>query len=375
MEEFKTHRNLSLLQTACNRMLQDKYNINLDENKIEELVISIMNSISTEYSNSRSSLSELNNIALSKIKGIFDKYKNHEDSSSLQQAQSSSHSSQQKFSDMNIRQQTIKDRENFLDEDAISFKLKELEKHRKIIPQAPPSQKETISTYDENEFTEYSKQGTFSFMIPPTIDKKQLSKNLVINSALRDWIFKTDRNNLVHNININLENIILFPDVLCLPKHISMITPCVYMYISDGNNTVCYIFTQTYETEKWGMWKTTDDIENINLKGKQWTFVLKNMLHEDINLGNDALKILKVEHIDDVYNLTIEKADEVNVGDSLCIYTNKGKKNTKVLIKKENYISIKMSDVDNISIENFINSIYMNMSQQFVFIIKYHYDV
>jgi len=71
MEDYKHVQNLYILGTACNKMLKEKFNITLSDEKMQILIEEVSREVLTEYGSIQLKTHQLNNITLSKIKNMY----------------------------------------------------------------------------------------------------------------------------------------------------------------------------------------------------------------------------------------------------------------------------------------------------------------
>lgn len=380
MEIFRQVKNLSFVKMACNRMLLDKYNIQLADEKITELINKVAALVENDDKNANLSLNELNNITLSKIRGIYEKYSDKE---SLRTPPVPKAISVPKTSAPSINEEIPKEdfQNKFLDEDMINFKVKELEKTRQAIPTFSNETKNQPmhSADEEDNIAEYNtgKNIPISFTMTPAVNKTQTYKQIQINSISRNWLLHKDRNSMNAEITINLDNHVLFPDTLCLPSFVADMTPCVTMYISDGHDKISYIFTCSRRNYTWDSWNTVASAESIDLRHKIWSLELYDMCGRKLCMGCDCFNILEIEKNEGGYKIKIPKQEiPFKIGDTLCIRTSKETNIYETILKiTEDGHVLHITSNNSIDIQDFIDSVILNVNAQFSFMIKYHIDI
>lgn len=379
MENFRQVKNLSFVKMACNRMLMDKYNIQLADEKITELIQKVTALVENENKNTYLSLNELNNITLSKIRGIYEKYSDKEKSRITPVPKAISIPKTSAATNEEIPTEDFQNK--FLDEDMINFKVRELEKSRQVVPtfSNESNNQLTPSADEEDNVAEYSvgKNIPISFTMTPMVNKTQTHKQMQINSISRNWLLHKDRNSINIEIAINLDNHILFPDTLCLPSFIADMTPCVTMRISDGHDKISYIFTCSRKNGAWDSWNTVASAESIDLRHRIWSLELYDMCDRKICMGCDSFNILEIEKNEGGYKIKIPKQEiPFKIGDTICIHTSKATDIYENILQiTEGGCVLHITSNNNINIQDFIDSVILNVNAQFSFMIKYHIDI
>ncbi len=377
MEDYKNIQNTVILNTACSKMLKEKFNIILTDEQMNKLLTEISNEVSNECSTLSLTINELNNITLSKIKKIYQNYIAHSSPSS-------------KNSENIEREKSNNTNENgVLDDDYINYKLKELENKRRIIPKISSEEKiseptistATFNTSQINQQQEYVYKPNPISITLPQIDTKFSYKNFIINSLNRDWCKNPNRNNIKCNLTLDNNNHILYPQCICFPTFVKKLTPYVLMNINDGTKNIFFTFTcsSTNSDNRWDIWVPVENVENIVLTNKLWSIKFYDFTNNELNLGEDAISILEVNKNDkykDYFDLKINYDTMYNmfmIGDMITIKIYDGTQRICKIKEIHNDI-ITISDSKNeLSLNDFINAKLLNMYNQYSFIIKYHY--
>ena len=123
-------------------------------------------------------------------------------------------------------------------------------------------------------------------------------KTLIINSFSRDWISNPNRNKLTFTVNIDLQSNIIEPLKILFPKYVKDITPYIVLIITDNHKTFKYTFLYSKTSGKWDIWKLVNKDNNINnyinLTNKNWKIKFLDYLNNELNLGNDDIKISQI---------------------------------------------------------------------------------
>ena len=130
-----------------------------------------------------------------------------------------------------------------------------------------------------------------------TMNKHINKKTLIINSYCRDWINNPQRSKLNFTINVDLQNNIIEPFKILFPKYVKDITPYITLVITDNHKTQKFNFIFSKSSGKWDIWKLINKDNNIiNLTNKNWKINFYDYINNEIKLGNDDIKI---SHIND----------------------------------------------------------------------------
>lgn len=385
MDVFTDDKNINMIKIACNRMLKDKYNVSLSDEKVIDLLYKVINLIINDKKTHSLSINELNNLTLSKIRTIYEKYllnnRESEKRSNILPEQLSTNTVSKDIpkdileakNNIASSKNNLEEHQNnvFLDEDMINYKLQELEKTRQVLPNFKTFDvPDDIVNEDVSQPIDYK---NISFNMPSLKNITQQYKYFYINSSSRNWVINTHRNSIDIAISATLENNLLFPDKLCLPSFIANITPCVVMNIDDGHNTISYLFTCVNRNKIWDTWTTIDFPENINLTHRNWSIKLYDSNEQLLDMGNDGINILEIEKNNNGYIIKVDASlsYQFKVGQKIGIQTN------KIRIIYENILHIQenvlyISSNNNTNIEEFINAVIMNNNSQFCFIVKYY---
>ena len=378
--------NKNLLHIGCNKMLKEKFKLNIDDAELFKIINDVMDSIKKEYNTRYDiTLKELNNITLSKVKIYYDN-KINTDNDNLNDTLNDT------LNDINFdNEENINDTEipiihnKLMNNDLFEFKIKQLELNRNIIPVYSNDFK---NNYNDNNIIQLKSKpqqdnNNISFSMPniPNISNNSY-KSFVINSLTRDWSLNTQRNNIKFNLNIDIKLNNFFPDLICFPSYVKELTPYIIAKFSDGRKNIYYTFTCYINNGNWDIWKTFDNIEKIDLESNNWLIIFYDFLNKELNLGNDNLKILEASNIEsnDNYNLFKIKIESdilnnfnniYNINDMINIKKNNGSYCYKKIIEIiDKHIII--YDNNELKLDDFLNSKILLCNKQYSLIIKYY---
>jgi hypothetical protein len=392
MEDYRHVQNLMVLANACHKMLKEKFNITLSDEKLQILIDEISKEVLVEYGSIQLRTNQLNNITLSKIKQLYEskmtQIQNNTSSSPNTGSSGSSGSSgaTAPLTETSATNNALVIEKDILNDDIISHKLKELETRRKIIPnyaepilgESQPSSSNQNIIYKANPIS----------ITLPSIHEKPLYKNFIINSLNRDWNRNSVRNNIKFNITVDVNTNIFYPQCILFPKFIKNITPYVLMSITDHFKSIFYSFVcKSGNDAKWDTWYPVDDVENISLQNKSWSIKFYDFMNNELELGHDNIPVIEVTKNENKYLLKFElNADSYDnnfsANDMICIRTYNGKVYNKKIVDymkceriSNNINTVVIQDeMDELSIDDFIDSKILNTNNQYSFIIKYHYQ-
>lgn len=416
MDYYTTDANISVIILACKKMLNEKFNITLNDEALKSIVRDFSNEVKAEYEDMELQTKELNNITLSKIKAYIEVKQSQRTSQGLTQKTSLQQQPQQQPLQQQVQQQHTQQRspqqqqpqqqplqsqqqqpqkksqisgpirEDVLDDDVIQVKLRNFEIQRKMIEQqalTTTSFQVAPAPHNPQTSTPIASQqaNPINISIPTSINPKY--KTIIINSINRDWSKQHARNGLRFALPIDPNAYKYYLDCICLPSFVKNITPYVLMSISDGHKNVVYSLTNVTSGSNsgWDVWRPVDDAENISIENKNWLIKLYDQTNAEIDLGSDGVNIIEVSmkqednHTDYIMKLEQEQFDynEIKINDSILIKTCKNV--YKKQIKEYNNQSLTISDNNkNISIADFINSTVLFVNKQYSIILKYHYN-
>lgn len=245
-------------------------------------------------------------------------------------------------------------------------------------------------------------------------------KTLIIHSYSRDWINCPRRNKLSFTINIDLQNNIIEPLKVLFPKYVKDKTPYIILVITDNHKTFKYNFLYSKSAGRWDIWKLINKDNNINnninLANKNWKISFLDYLNNELDLGTDDIKISQINdysmntydkydnnisidtNIDNIlmpsddiktqmpsslYEINIDYSnlleyDEYNLNiiskyDYMQLKTYGGKYvNVKVVDVNNTLGKIIISNENNLTKEDFINSSLLNYGAQYSLILAYY---
>jgi hypothetical protein len=402
IDDFKQEKNKKAIIIASEKMINDKYKINIDNKEliiiIENIIISICNDAILIKNVVK--LIELNTIALTKIKDYVEKYIIN------------------KHEEIIYQPEQPVDRElinNKYDTEDLLSKVIELEEKRKTlntIVNLDSIKEPDIPNVANNIENKFNKISTFALINNPVSsntnenielvayiiekmesiinNKKNISyKNLIINSYNRDWTIYDDRNDLTLSINIDLNKNVIEPKKLLMPKYIKNITPYINMIIDDSKKTQKFQFILSNANANNGSWDLWDIINGehdnlnnfINLTNKDWVISFTDFLNNKLNLGTDNININRISRTieDNQYNITIDMKDIVLFNEYYLEYNNKYDNILLKTIDDEDII-LKILEINNNvitvlsdkNIIDYVDSTLLNYKAQYTIFLKYH---
>lgn len=343
MDDFTSSNNFGIIKIACRNMISDKFNLDIEDNEISDILNDVIETMKEEFSTESLKTNELNNIVLSRVKDLLT------------------------FQSNNSNQDDSTTNDEKLDDDMINIKLRELESRRQIIPEFTPNIIDNTKTNFEH--SSIAKPNPISITLPK--HKTETYKTLIINSINRDWVKQPLRNNIKFSMSQDLHLNIFYPHCILLPKFVRNITPYVLLHISDGERTVYYSFTcENDSCGSWNKWVTVENPENISLNTKIWSIKMFDFANNELNLGKDFCQIIQVQTLDETkFELTCD--NNIN-GNMICIRMKNGKnvyKNIKETDNKNVFILEKEDFIES----DFINAVVLDVTEQYSFIMKYCY--
>ena len=372
IDDFKQEKNRMVINVATEKMIMDKYNLNIDKLElrgiVEKVIISICNDAILIKRIGK--LIELNTIALTKIKDYIE----------VNIINKSASSANTVIGDELKTADDVIDSINKYNTDELLSKVIELEEKRKTvntlassenasinlsstpsstvsagtpditvgIPGVPGTTQPSLSISNTSFLPTQTSQKyslvnnvnvenleTIAYIIEKMEsimnNKKNINyKTLIINSYNRDWTIYNNRNNLSLSINIDLTKNIIEPKKLLMPKYVKSITPYITMTINDGKKTqkIQFILSVSAETTgdgtcngtgtggNWDTWIImNNELETINnivlLNNKEWVISFTDFLNNELELGSDCININRITKTfkDNQFNIITEKTD------------------------------------------------------------------
>ena len=370
IDDFKQEKNRMVINVATEKMIMDKYNLNIDKLElrgiVEKVIISICNDAILIKRIGK--LIELNTIALTKIKDYIEVNIINKSTNSV-------------ISDELKTADDVIDSINKYNTDELLSKVIELEEKRKTvntlassenasinlsstpsstvsagtpditvgIPGVPGTTQPSLSISNTSFLPTQTSQKyslvnnvnvenleTIAYIIEKMEsimnNKKNINyKTLIINSYNRDWTIYNNRNNLSLSINIDLTKNIIEPKKLLMPKYVKSITPYITMTINDGKKTQKFQFILSVSSApdaatttadvvatggNWDIWVImNNELETINnivlLNNKDWVISFTDFLNNELDLGSDCININRITKTfnDNQYNIITEKTD------------------------------------------------------------------
>ena len=369
IDDFKQEKNRMVINVATEKMIMDKYNLNIDKLElrgiVEKVIISICNDAILIKRIGK--LIELNTIALTKIKDYIEVNIINKSTNSV-------------ISDELKTADDVIDSINKYNTDELLSKVIELEEKRKTVNTLASSENASINLSSTPSSTVSAGTPDITVGIPgvpgttqPSLsisntsfpptqtsqkyslvnnvnvenletiayiiekmesimnNKKNINyKTLIINSYNRDWTIYNNRNNLSLSINIDLTKNIIEPKKLLMPKYVKSITPYITMTINDGKKTQKFQFILSVSAEttgdgtcngtgtggNWDIWVImNNELETVNnivlLNNKEWVISFTDFLNNELELGSDCININRITKTfnDNQYNIIMEKTD------------------------------------------------------------------
>ena len=402
IDDFKREKNKKTIIIASQKMISDKYKINIDNKElliiIENIILSICNDAILIKNVVK--LIELNTIALTKIKDYVEKNIINKNEEIIYQPE------------QHVERELMN---NKYDTEDLLSKVIELEEKRKTlntIVNLDSIKEPDIPNVANNIENKFNKNSTYALINNPVSsntndnielvayiiekmesiinNKKNISyKNLIINSYNRDWTIYDNRNDLTLSINIDLNKNVIEPKKLLMPKYIKNITPYINMIIDDGKKTQKFQFmlcNANTNNGSWDLWDMIngdqDNLNNfINLTNKDWVISFTDFLNNKLNLGADNININRISRTldDNQYNITIDMKDIVLFNEYYLEYNNKYDNILLKTIDDEDII-LKIIEINNnvitvLSDKNiieYIDGTLLNYKAQYTIILKYH---
>ena len=401
IDDFKQEKNKKTIIIASEKMISDKYNINIDNKElliiIENIILSICNDAILIKNVVK--LIELNTIALTKIRDYVEIKIVRKTEEVLY------------HQEIPIEKELIN---NKYDTEDLLSKVIELEEKRKTlntIVNLDSIKEPDIPNVANNIENKFNKNSTYALINNPVSsntndnielvayiiekmesiinNKKNISyKNLIINSYNRDWTIYDNRNDLTLSINIDLNKNVIEPKKLLMPKYIKNITPYINMIIDDGKKTQKFQFilcNANTNNGSWDLWDMIngdqDNLNNfINLTNKDWVISFTDFLNNKLNLGTDNININRISRTleNNQYNITIDMKDIVLFNEYYLEYNNKY---DNILLKTidEEDIILKIIEINNNvitvlsdkNIIDYIDGTILNYKAQYTIILKY----
>jgi len=400
IDDFKQEKNKKTIIIASEKMISDKYNINIDNKElliiIENIILSICNDAILIKNVVK--LIELNTIALTKIKDYVEKNIINKKEEIIYQPE-------------HVERELIN---NKYDTEDLLSKVIELEEKRKTlntIVNLDSIKEPDIPNVANNIENKFNKNSTYALINNPISsntndnielvayiiekmesiinNKKNISyKNLIINSYNRDWTIYDNRNDLTLSINIDLNKNVIEPKKLLMPKYIKNITPYINMIIDDGKKTQKFQFilcNANTNNGSWDLWDMIngdqDNLNNfINLTNKDWVISFTDFLNNKLNLGTDNININRISRTleNNQYNITIDMKDIVLFNEYYLEYNNKYDNILLKTIDDEDII-LKIIEINNNvitvlsdkNIIDYIDGTILNYKAQYTIILKY----
>jgi hypothetical protein len=375
MDEFKKQTNLNKLILGSKKMSNEKYQFNIDNEIIANTVEKEWNNTIKLYSNNYYDIKTLNNFCLTLIKNKLTKINNE----ITDKVHNDHHDDKKTLNNNSDNKLNDEVNNNKLDTDFLELKVKELEEKRNFVPNYDNSNIQNIESSDEpKNFNKIPKDNNIT-----TINYNNINNNTNIYKSV---IIKSSNLNINKILNIDYKLYKFFPEELYLPLYINEITPFIKLKIIDNTKEIIYNFRCILNNKKWNTWKTIDSF-NIDLDLKNSLIQLYDYNNKLLNFSNKNIHINKVLQITKnnlkFYKLWCEK-DYINnynnnyeINDQILIKNNNGFNFSKKIIdihnseSDYNIITI-YDDNNNFTIDNFNNSTFILLKNEFSLLIKYY---
>jgi len=384
IDDFKSNINKDTIINASEKMLNHKYNINIEKEKLINIVNMIISSICADAILIKNvvKIIELNTIALTKVKDYI--VNNIEKKSNTETPNIESENELKKIDDV------VK----YNSEELLS-KVLSLEEKRNATSSLSSIQYNNTIQDDipKSSNTENIKDNSNTFMIVEKMYDIINSKNtvnkktLIINSYNRDWTNNYNRNKLSFTINIDLTKNYIEPSKLLLSKNIKRKNPYITMVINDGIQTqkINFILSNTSSLEGgWDTWvMINENAQNlINLNVKNWNISFLDYRNKELDMGRDDIKICEVYDgkNENNFRIKIDNDDEVlfdsynidllNKYDNMLLKTYDNEfSNVKISNIDNNYLTLDTTDLTK---KDFMSSSLLNYNAQYCIILSYY---
>ena len=326
IDDFRQDKNKIAINIATEKMIMDKYNLNIDKLElkgiVEQVIISICNDAILIKRIGK--LIELNTIALTKIKdyieaNIINKSANTIISEELKTADDVlDNISKYNTDELLSKVIELEEKRKTVNTLASSEKKAAIENINSNISSATASATSATSTNASTSAASAASAATttasaLSFLPTQTSQKYSLVNNvnvenletiayiiekmesimnskkninyktLIINSYNRDWTIYNNRNNLSLSINIDLTKNVIEPKKLLMPKYVKSITPYITMTINDGKKTQRFQFILSISSTPSSVLSASGEITSISTEGNWDTWIIMNNELETIN--------------------------------------------------------------------------------------------
>lgn len=392
---YTSDTNINKLHNASNNMIKDKYNITINKNNLNDIIMKIVKSISSDENliNSKT-LNELNKLTLLKIRdfiGLNIKNSNTNLPSinnTVSKLDKQPNQSSPKFIQNQEILQNVPSEKNIIDDDDLMNKMKILEENRNNMNSLNTKIYDNNINYLHND-KENNKTNSIDDIKLLLIDliaskttdntiikenKEIIKKDLFINSINRDWSTNKDINNLKLNISIDIKNYYIEPHIILLPVYIKNNYPYIIVVFSDNTKSQSFNYIFNKNNGNWDEWiNINKNIETINILSKNWKIALYDNKNNELQFCKDDIDIIEVEKVSNNYKLKLldtYKNHNLKSNDLILIKTNDSKYHNKKIINIDNE-TILINDTD-IVIDNFINSKIAVIKDQFTINLKYY---
>jgi len=384
IDDFNSNSNKDNIINASEKMLKHKYNINIENEKLINIVNMIISSICADAILIKSAvkLIELNTIALTKVKDYI--VNDIEKKSNVELPNIDNEDEYKKI------EEVVK----YNNEELLSKVLSLEEKRNATTSFSSIQYNNTIpDEFNKSVKTENITDNSNTFMIIEKMYDIINSKNavnkktLIVNSFNRDWINNHNRNKLSFSINIDLLKNYIEPSKLLLSKNIKRKSPYITMVINDGIQTqkINFVLSNTSSIERdWDTWvminENTQNLINLNIKN--WNISFLDYRNKELDMGRDDIKICEVYdgEKENYFRIKIDNDDEI-LFDSYNIDLLNKYDNMLLKTYDSDFINVKISNIDNnyltlysneLTKKDFVSSSLLNYKAQYSIILSYY---
>jgi hypothetical protein len=138
----------------------------------------------------------------------------------------------------------------------------------------------------------------------------------------------------------------------------------------DEHANITYTFILDKIGDTWDIWKpVNDNYININVNSSQWNISLYDYTNNYLDLKQYYVNVLEILEINNLYKIKVSNPNLFNIHDNIKIIFNNNILIDNTIINKDNENNIYIN-MNNINIEQFINSKIFNLKYQLSIIFK-----
>ena len=218
-----------------------------------------------------------------------------------------------------------------------------------------------IYNYNINDYDD-------DYKLSSSTNIKYVKNDNLSNNNGRSFIINTIKNNF--NIINKYTNYKIYPSYLCIPSIIKKNTPYIIIGIMDEHTNITYTFILDKIGDTWDIWKpVNDNYINININSSQWNILLYDYNNNYLDLKQYYVNILEILEINNSYKIKVSNPNLFNINDNIKIIFNNNIITDNTIINKDNENNIYIN-INNIKIDQFINSKIYNLKFQISIIFK-----